>query len=146
MIKRTTRASDYNEPGYTPQHLSGSVYQDLNPTLIHPISKRCLVYTDIDAVRGAINTILMTPKGSRPFNPQFGTSLSTLLFEVVGQVAAGNIQREITRAISKYEPRIHNALVLVTSDLDNNRYNIDIQFTVGEDQRASHSFILNQVR
>ena len=63
------------------------------------------VIHDIEVIKNSILTILHTHKGSRVYDPDFGTNLHKLIFELNIQRTRNIAKAEITNAIAKYEPR-----------------------------------------
>jgi phage baseplate assembly protein W len=68
-------------------------------------------------VEQCILIILETPKGSDPFRPTFGCDLWSYVDKPLG-LAAAHIVREVTEAISTWEPRVKLLSVAVTPVLD----------------------------
>ena len=97
--------SDFNEPRYQADVISDKYYQDFSCNFIHPTSGRVLVSTDLDAVANSIKNIILTERGTRVFNPRYGTFLRTLLFEHQQRTTSFSIETEIRKAISIFEPR-----------------------------------------
>lgn len=81
-----------------------SVYVDLN-TKFQPLSNVSkAVLKDLENVRDSLERLLSTPKGSVPFNREYGTSLKSLLFE--NNVDYHTVRTFLYMDISKWEPRI----------------------------------------
>jgi len=63
------------------------------------------VINDKDVIKQSILNIINTHKGSRVYDPDFGTNLYKLIHELNIQRTRNIAQSEITTAIGKYEPR-----------------------------------------
>lgn len=63
------------------------------------------VVEDADEIDQAINNILMTPRGSAPLRPDFGSDLFVSLDAPVN-VAAPAMIRDAHEALQRWEPRI----------------------------------------
>lgn len=138
--------SDYNNAASIALPISGGVYRDVSSSFIHPITKKVIVSTDLDAIRNSVKNIVLTEKGTRPFNVDFGTRLSALLFEPVDIFTALAIENEITNSLKQWEPRISNLAVKVNDDSDNNAYNVRIAFVAQYDIGGEINFTLNRIR
>lgn len=142
----TRNLSDYNSADQIAQPVSAGVYRDVSSRFIHPITKKVIVSTDLDAIRNSVKNIILTERGTRPFNPTFGTQLTALLFEPVDAFTARSIEFEITDSLKKWEPRVTNVVTRVSDDSDNNAYNVRIGFTAQYDTRGEINFTLNRIR
>jgi phage baseplate assembly protein W len=138
--------SDYNKPGYIAEPVAGNVYVDVSYTFIHPATNDILVSSDIDAIKNSIKNIVLTPIGTRPFAPNFGTRVGNLLFELADGGTATLIKNEILEGITKYEKRVSNVVVAVADNSDRNAYDITIGFTMIYGGTAELQFILNRTR
>lgn len=63
------------------------------------------VSTDKDVIRRSILNILNTHKGSRVYDPDYGTNLHQLVHELNIQRTRNIAKNEVQEAITKYEPR-----------------------------------------
>ena len=59
-----------------------STFRDLNPYFWTTEDETDSVVTDLIAIKRDLMRLLTTPKGSVPFNREYGTSLTALLFEL----------------------------------------------------------------
>jgi phage baseplate assembly protein W len=59
-----------------------------------------------DAINLSIENILSTNKGERPFLPEFGSILPTIIFETINQVNGERILEDIVESIKSWETRI----------------------------------------
>jgi phage baseplate assembly protein W len=74
-----------------------------------------------DNVRESIRTILLTEPGERLMLPEFGAGLGRFLFEPNTPATRRSIADRITRALSRWEPRITLESVDVEEDPDDPR-------------------------
>jgi phage baseplate assembly protein W len=72
----------------------------------NPLNKDMLSVTNETAISRAVRNLILTKKGERFFDLEFGTNVSNLLFENIGPFAADSIRDEIISAIRNYEPRV----------------------------------------
>ncbi|WVX87476.1 baseplate wedge subunit [Vibrio phage EniLVp02] len=94
---------------------------------------------DVRAVQESIVGIVTTPKGSMPFDPEFGCDVNNQLFENVSVVTAYAIQNSIREAVALYEPRVVVAEVAVNPDYDNNAYEVSIHYTLVTDYTTGYT-------
>jgi phage baseplate assembly protein W len=71
---------------------------------------------DRDAIFNSIKNIILTPKGSRVYNPEFGTNIHMAIFEKNTEATKNFIESEIEEAISKFEPRVVLDNILIEDD------------------------------
>jgi len=106
-------------------------FKDLSITFDkHPQTKDLLVVKNENAIKSAISNLIVTQRGERFFDSQFGTSIKSLLFELMDFGIAGQLQSEISMAIARYEPRVNLTNVLVLPNFDNNGYDVEIEFEI----------------
>ncbi|QDB71844.1 baseplate wedge subunit [Klebsiella phage Marfa] len=109
------------------------MYSDLDPDLRMAWDKDVARTVGARAVKNSILGIITTRKGSRPFNPDFGCSLSDELFENMTPLTADTIQRNIVSAIQTYEPRVERLRVEVLALYDDNAVVVTVMFSIVDD-------------
>jgi phage baseplate assembly protein W len=134
--------SDFNRPNYQPTVVAGDIYKDVSFSFIHPASGDLLLATDFEAVKNSIRNIVLTPIGTRPFFPEFGTRVSSLLFELADDSTALRIRDEIDNGIKKFEKRISRFQVKVTDDHERNAYRITTSFQMSYGTDVEFIFLL----
>jgi len=138
--------SDFNRPNYRPTVVAGDIYKDVSFSFIHPASGDLLLATDIEAVKNSIRNIILTPRGTRPFFPEFGTRVSRLLFELASPVTASQIKNEILTSVEKFEKRISKFQVRVDDDHERNAYRITATFQMTYGSNVEYIFLLTRNR
>ena len=141
-----TILSDFNKPRYSPQVISERYYTDISDSVAHPISGQAILSTDIDVIKNSIRNIILTPIGSRAFNPSFGTKIQTLLFEHPTPVTAIAIRSEIKIALQRLEPRVKVTNIEVFQREFDTDYEVSITFIAGYAPDEEISFTLNRLR
>ena len=81
-----------------------------------------------DQTKSNIVNLLLTNKGERIMNPEFGADISYLLFEGMTDSNIANIQDKVTTAISNYIPQIIVDSVDVVYDPTYYTINITINY------------------
>ena len=108
------------------------IYNDLKLSLVeHPInhSIACQV-NDIEAVKNALQNLILTNTNEKPFMPTFGGNLRALLFEPADILTGLALKSTILQTVYKYEPRVSEVTVQVFDDADRNAYYVTIGFNV----------------
>ena len=101
------------------------------------ITNDLLVKKEDAAVKQAVVNILMTNKGERLFDPDYGSDVPTYLFDQLDYGTAANISDAIRECLSKYEPRIRINSLGVVPDFDQNGFEVQLAFKViGRDDLA----------
>ena len=128
----TENLSDYNVTGQVSAIVSRrKQYSDLDLSLIpHPNKKDIIPLTDVDAVRNAVKNLVLTSPYERPFQPELGSKIKSLLFELADANTEFLLTTYIKDVIKNYEPRVNEVYVNVEDDADNNAYYITVSFNV----------------
>ena len=86
--------------------------------------------TDIEAVKRSIRNLVLINFYEKPFHPEIGSGVRGLLFELATPMTAIAISQSIQDVIANYEPRASINFVTVDESLDDNSYDVTINFTV----------------
>ena len=124
-------------------------FKDLSVTFKkHPVTDDLVQVKDKAAIVQAIQGLLLTRKGERPFQPELGCDVQNMLFEPLDYASAGTIKQEIRETIDRYEPRVTVTKLDCTPDFDNNGYNVEMLYTIvgREDVPVGIEFILERTR
>ena len=70
--------------------------------------------------------LLLTYKGERVLNPQFGADLPRLLFEPINNDTLIKIENQIVTSVSTYIPEITITNIEITPDTDKNTIYVNI--------------------
>lgn len=118
------------------------IYSDIVPDMSSSWDRDVGVATNVRAVKNSLIGIIMTKKGTRPFDPYFGCDINNQLFENFDYDSRANVQESIIEAIKTYEPRIAKIGVDVTSNPDDNTLIVTIGFSIIEDPDTIESLKL----
>jgi phage baseplate assembly protein W len=119
---------------------------DLNFT-IHPVKKDINKNIGPMAVVNSIKNLILTNYYEKPFQPEFGSSVRSLLFENLDSITATTIKGEIERTIQNYEPRATVENITVTADSDNNGFKVYLEFSiVNQTTPITINFFLERIR
>ena len=82
-------------------------FKDINITFKkHPVTNDLVVSRDASAIKQAIVNLLLTNRGERVFQPDYGSNIRSQLFEPLDYATAASIKSSILYTIAKFEPRI----------------------------------------
>jgi phage baseplate assembly protein W len=104
------------------------VYSDVNPNVLED-SPFELVFNE-DSVKRSLETIFTTPYSSRVFRRQFGSKVLDLLYEPVDNHTASHLKTMMREMATMWEPRISDVEVLVIPDIVNQRYYVDMRYSI----------------
>ena len=114
--------------------MSRFVDLDLNFTK-NPITGDVSIFRDEQAVLASIKNIVFTAQGEKKFNPFFGGSLRSLLFEPIDPTTTLRIEDGLSRSIENFEPRARILSLVVTPQPSQNAYTVKLSFTLKNDPR-----------
>ena len=124
-------------------------FKDLNITFKkHPVTDDVVVSRDASAIKQAIVNLLMTNKGERLMNPDYGSDIRRYLFEPLDYGTSQQIVGGIQTAIEKYEPRIGSRNLSARPNRDDNDYDVEMTYVIrGTDQPpVAVEFFLERTR
>ena len=76
-----------------------------------------------ETIMSSLKQLLLTNKGERVMRAEFGTNLRKAVFEPFDNELKMSLERDITRAISEYEPRIDLNNLIISWDEASPGYN-----------------------
>ena len=107
------------------------VYKDLDLNFnIHPIKKDINKHTAERAVINSIKNLMLTNFYERPFRPNLGSNVRSLLFEPLDSGTASLLEIAIRDVIKNYEPRARINRLYVEADFENNGFKTEMEFFV----------------
>ena len=124
-------------------------FKDLSVTFKkHPVTDDLVTVKDKSAIIQSITGLLLTKKGERPFQPELGCDLQTVLFEPLDYASAAMIKSEVLSTLNQYEPRISVVDIECNPDYNNNGYNVELIFKrLGRDDApVAVDFFLERTR
>ena len=96
----------------------------------NPLTDDLIALKNENAIARSVRNIVMTLPGEKPFNPDFGSNVSALLFENMDEVTSSLIVDEIRTSIDNYEPRVELLSVDVNPDFEGNSYDVGIVYII----------------
>ena len=106
-------------------------FKDLSMTFqANPLNNDLIGLKNANAIARSVRNIVMTIPGEKPFNENFGSRISGLLFENVDNITATAISDEIRESITNYEPRVSLISVVVNPNFDNNSFDAVVKYNI----------------
>lgn len=108
-------------------------YNDLDLDFdFNTTTKDVMKKTGAEAVKRSIRNLVMTNFYERPFRSNVGSNVRGVLFENADPITGILLQDAITDVINKFEPRVTLNQVIVDMDIDNNGFNVRIEYTINK--------------
>jgi len=106
-----------------------TTYSDLNTKFNTSNAELNSIVYDLNAIKQNIERLLTTPKGTVPFNRDYGTNLYSLLFE--NNVEPADIVAFLYVDIEQNEPRVSlSPADIHVYRVDMNSYEVNVVFSV----------------
>ena len=85
------------------------------------------------AIKSDLVHLLLTRKGDRLYNPEFGSGLYDYIFEQIDDTTLSDIKLDLEVRIKKYIPNLTVDEIIVTPDPDKNQMKINFEYTITQD-------------
>lgn len=133
---------------FTPNLKKKEIYKDFYAALMFNNDTSDLnMISNEDSVKQSILNILLTNRGERVFNNNFGSDINYILFENITPQSSSTLINFVKTSIENFEPRAQLIDVVVSPTEDNNAYSITVVFSViNKTEPITLDFILNRVR
>ena len=106
-------------------------FKDISMTFArNPLTSDLIALKNTNAITRSVRNIIFTYPGEKPFDPEFGSQVSKMLFENIDPLNAIKIKREIRYSIDRYEPRVLLTNVEVTPNYDGNAFDVLIAYNI----------------
>ena len=119
-IPQTTRVN--------PLDLQGNIAIGVSLPFDGPSGPFNKTYSTADQIKSNLINLLLTNKGERLFNPEFGADLKTVLFEGITEDTTALIQDLVTTNVVYFVPEVQVNEVLVTPDQDTNTISVTVKY------------------
>jgi phage baseplate assembly protein W len=87
-------------------------------------------YQTRDQIKANLVNYILTNRGERVFNPNFGANLRALLFEGIDDYTLDEIQNRIQNSISTYFPQISVSQIQFDTQPDENTINFTLTYQI----------------
>jgi|LakMenEpi03Aug12_release.lakeMendotaPanAssembly.Ray.scaffolds.fasta_scaffold840867_1 phage baseplate assembly protein W len=131
-----------------PRILAERTFKDLDLSfIVHPVRKDINKHVNEYAVINSVKNLVSTNFYEKPFRPEIGSGIRSLLFENVDPIISARLERAIVETITNYEPRVEISGIRATAYPDENRYNISMEFfIINNPSPITIDFFLERIR
>lgn len=106
-------------------------YSDLDLDFLpHPTTGDVIRKTGADAIKRSVRNLILTNYYEKPFRPGIGSNAVKMLFENVTPLTVTFLKDAIMEVIRNYEPRVEMIDVRVSMNMDNNGYDVEMQYII----------------
>ena len=140
--------SNYDASNNNNSKRANRIYKDLDLNFgRNPITNDVNRLTDVEAVKRSVRNLINTNHYERPFHPEIGSDVRSLLFEPMTPLTALNLQRKVAEVLNNFEPRISLQQILANPNIDRNSYELKIMFyVVGSNSPVEVETFLERLR
>lgn len=96
----------------------------------HPTSLDVVKKTNEEAIKQSLKNLLLTKHYERPFHPEIGCQIYSLLFENWDPIVERTMQQTIIDMVNKFEPRVRIINLRIDPRPDENGVNITLEFQI----------------
>lgn len=101
----------------------------------HPTTKDLVKITNENAVKAAVRNLILTKNYERPFHPEIGCQITSLLFENYTPVVKAAMERTIQDTLEKFEPRARLTNLIIVDNPDENGIDVTVEFAINNIER-----------
>tara|TARA_B110000977_G_C11070555_1_gene489398 strand:+ start:70 stop:486 length:417 start_codon:yes stop_codon:yes gene_type:complete len=124
-------------------------YSDFDfPFKKHPVTGDIPIKRDIEAVKQSVRNILLTRRGEKFFDPDFGGSLTEFLFENFDPIVKAEMEMRIINTLKNHEPRVRVLNVEIEDMSYRNALSLklEVQIKSPENMTTDIEFIIERLR
>ena len=123
-------------------------YSDLDlDFMMNPTTGDINIKTGAEAIKRSVRNLVFTNFNERKFNSQLGSDVTALLFENFTPLTNIYLKDAITALINNFEPRVRLQSVDVSQDIDNNGFNVTLQYIIlNRNQPVTSTLFLERIR
>ena len=126
---------------YNPSDLDKDIAVGITLPFGKPNGLFSLSYTTEEQAVSNLKNLLLTRKGERPFQPEFGSDVYSLLFENMGESLESTLKETLSKDIKYWLPYIVIDNIDIDVKHDRNQLRIELRFRVTE-QGANTQIVL----
>jgi phage baseplate assembly protein W len=113
-----------------PIDLQGNVAIGISLPFNGPSGPFNSTYSTKDQIKYNLINLLLTEKGERVFNPEFGIDLKRALFEPMTEDLNTFIQNIITIGINTFVPEVNVDAIDIKQDIDNQTVSVSVKYSL----------------
>ena len=124
-------------------------YSDFDfPFKKHPTTGDVPIKRDVEAVKQSVRNILLTRRGEKFFDPDFGGSLTEFLFENFDPIVKAEMEMRIINTLKNHEPRVRVLNVEIKDMSYRNALSLklEVQIKSPENMTTDIEFIIERLR
>lgn len=123
-------------------------WSDLNLLFsAHPSTADVTKKIDDEAIKASLKNLISTKNYERPFHPEIGCQIYSLLFEPFSPVTVQVMKRTIADTVEKFEPRVSLLDIAIQDRPDNNDLTVTITFkTINTEQPVTLTTTISRAR
>lgn len=111
-------------------------FSDLNLFFTrHPATADVTKKFDEEAVKASIRNLISTRNYERPFHPEIGCQIYSVLFEHYTPVTRQVMRKTIADVIDKFEPRAQLLDIIIRDKSDSNEVEVEVVFKIINSER-----------
>ena len=131
-----------------PTITSERIFRDLDLNFnVHPVKKDVSKHINEFAIINSVKNLVSTNFYEKPFRPEIGSGIRSLLFENVDPLVAAQLERALFETIGNYEPRVSITDVRVRAAPDDNLYAVSLSFLIiNNPNPITIDFFLERIR
>lgn len=131
-----------------PRVLAERTFKDLDLNFtVHPIKKDVNKHVNEYAVINSVKNLVSTNFYEKPFRPEIGSGIRSLLFENIDPIISARLERAIVETITNYEPRVSISDIRATANPDENLYSVSMTFfIINNPSPVTIDFFLERIR
>ena len=125
-----------------------NIYKDFDLSFnMHPLTRDVGVKLDANAINQSLKNLISTNYYERPFQPEVGCNIRSLLFELATPITVDDLRQAITETVNNYEPRVELQNVYIEDRVDINSYHVEIHYTINtEEELVKFTTVLQRLR
>ena len=101
---------------------------------------------DSEAIKSDLMHLILTRKGQRLYNPDFGTDLLRFIFQPEDGLTLNQIKEEITNVVKKYLPKLNITEISVTESTESEYAAVvRIDYIITDDVFTSTDFVIVKI-
>lgn len=126
----------------------GEIFSDFLVNLnAHPNTGFLLKRINDESIKRGLRNLIMTDRGERFFNPDFGGDIKHMLFELPTEFTSDAIKTTLKTAIENHEKRVRLIDINVNTTSDEQAYIIEIFFsTINNQEPQSLTVKMDRIR
>ena len=104
-------------------------------------------YTTLTQAKDSLQNLILTKKGERIMQPEFGCDIWELLFEpIVEETISSKIENSIISAVEIWLPYLNIDNIIFDydeNDIDSNKINVEVKFSLKSNSSLTESISVN---